>query len=148
MTLTLYTTSSEKNRIGKTLTQQAQKTGVLRPSDNGNLRTPVITVEYSATVLSCNYAHISEYNRYYFIVNKTPISNDRIELQLKCDVLESFKNEIKNNEMLIDRSEYNTNTFLVDNSRPVFNYPMVLTKNFSTGFDSFKYYLTVASSNS
>ena len=145
MTLNLYSTSSEPNRIGKSLTLKVTKTGTLRSSDDGNVINPVIAVGNASTVMESNYAYITEYNRYYFITNKRPINNGLVELSLSVDVLESFKTQIKSNTVLIERSEINSNAYLNDNERPVFNYPMVLTKSFSTGFDSFKYYLATAS---
>lgn len=150
MTLTLYTTSSEKNRIGKALNQQIQITGTLRASDRGNMRNPVITVETTAsnnaTVLSCNYAYITEFGKYYFIGDKRTVSDKLVELPLTCDVLESFSASILNTKAVIARSEGYNSPYLNDISRPIYNWPAVLTKTFSTGFDSPHYYLTVASS--
>lgn len=150
MTLTLYTTSSERERMGKTLTQQVQVTGTLRGQDNGNKRSPTITVEANAsnraTILACNYAYISEYDRYYFIGPMKPVTDKLIEIPLTCDVLETFKTGISNNMMILDRTELYNSQYVVDNSRAAENFPMVLTRSFSAGFNSPHYYLTVASS--
>lgn len=150
MTLTLYTTSSERNRIGKSLVQQIQITGTLRAGDSGNMINPTITIESTAanisTVLSCNYAYITEYNRYYFIGDKKTVSDKLVELPLECDVLESFKTSILENDVLVGRSEQNTSDYISDGQRPLYNFPMVLTKEFPYGMNSLHFYLTVATS--
>ena len=153
MTLNLYATKSEKNRIGKGLVLKKTTTGVLRNRDggsrrnrdDGSRRNPILQVQNDSNVDGSNYAYISEYGRYYFIVEKRPINNSLVELVMVCDVLESFATQIKNNEVLIERSERYNESFIVDNSRPAFNYPMVLTRKFGADFDAFNYYLTVAS---
>lgn len=147
MTIILYTTASEENRINKVLTTVTTLTGTLR--EDTNVENPYITIDMTNTqtdILKCNYAYITEFGRYYFIIDKKIINNNFIELQLRVDVLKTYATEILNNEVLIERSEFYNEPYIVDNQRMAYNFPMVLTKKFSTGFDSPHYYLTVASS--
>lgn len=54
---------------------------------------PVVILK-SDTYLNYNYAEIPEFSRSYFITNVTLFPNKIYELTLRCDVLESFKNDI------------------------------------------------------
>lgn len=147
MNINLYTTQSEKNRINKTLTLVASKTGTLK--DDCNVENPVIEISMTnaqSSILGCNYAYIPAFNRYYFIEDKAVINNDFVTIQLKVDVLMSYANEIMNTEMLIERSETYKSQYVTDNMKMAENFPMVLTKAFSGGFNPPHFYLTVASS--
>ncbi len=147
MTITLYENKSEWNKIKKSLNTatKIELTGTLK--DPTNIETPIITIETSSGVLDKNYAYIPDFGRYYFITDKQVITTNLVKLNLQVDVLMSFQNEILNTPCLIERSAEYYNKYITDNQQTAFNYPMILTKAFSSSFDSAKFYLTVASSN-
>lgn len=150
MNIKLYQNASEPNRIIKALSLLTEMNGNLR--EGCSIERPVIQFDMSVSktpFMNCNYAYIQEFGRYYFITDKNTRYDDIIEISMKVDVLMSFSDTILNTEMLIDRSEeINTlsQPYIVDNQRPAYNYPMVLTKAFSSGWETPKYYLTVANS--
>lgn len=152
MTIIFYHTSSPKNKIDKTLTDSVSVSGTLKDMTNVEnpnilkIDTSVLTSANATLVRNANYAYISEFDRYYYINDKTMRTDKLIDCQLSVDVLMSYASAIKNQNCLIARSEQNSSQYINDSERPAYNFPMVLTKAFGSGFDSFNYYLTVASS--
>jgi len=143
--ISLYNTASEPNKINKILENGVSISGTLKESCS--IENPVIVIDMvnqSSVFLSKNYAYISEFGRYYFITDKTIEGANLLRLSLKVDVLMSYAYQITNTPVLIERSEEMASPHITDNSRPMFNYPMVLTKKFSGSFDSFHFYLTTA----
>ena len=99
-----YRNSSEKNKIGKTLTNELSLSGTLRESTD--LINPVITVE-AESMVNYNYAHIAAFGRYYFIERMEVVRTGLWRVYLSVDVLESFKTSIKNQMVIIEASEEN-----------------------------------------
>jgi hypothetical protein len=69
-------------------------------------------------VLEYNYAHIPRFNRYYFISNIS-WDNGMFILELKCDVLATYKEAIGNYECLIMRCADGDNPMLYDENKYV-----------------------------
>lgn len=115
MTIKLYNMTSEKNKIGKTMTQVGGDiTGALRNSTS--VTDPVITFELSASdVGSVNYAYITEFNRYYFVNKIVSVVNGLWEITCHVDVLESYADAIKALDVVVDRSTDFSNSLLADN---------------------------------
>lgn len=61
-----------------------------------------------------NYCYIPEFKRYYFIENITSIRNNIWEIEMKVDVLMSYKDIILGQEVLVSRNEKTFNSMLVD----------------------------------
>ena len=98
MNIILYVNNSEKNKIGKTLTNDFSLSGTLR--DATNIINPVILIEISE-IGNYNYCYINNFNRYYFITDITVIRTGLFAISLMVDVLESFKNDIKNLSVIL-----------------------------------------------
>lgn len=98
MNIILYVNNSEKNKIGKTLTNDFSLSGTLR--DATNIINPVILIEISE-IGNYNYCYINNFNRYYFITDITVIRTGLFAISLTVDVLESFKSDIKNLSVIL-----------------------------------------------
>ena len=98
MNITLYVNNSEKNKIGKNLTNDFSLTGTLR--DATNIINPVILLELNE-IDNHNYCYIPNFNRYYFITDITVIRTGLFAIYLMVDVLESFKTEIENLSVIL-----------------------------------------------
>ena len=98
MNITLYINNSEKNKIGKNLTNDFSLSGTLR--DTTNIINPVILIELNE-IGNYNYCYIDEFNRYYFITDITVIRTGLFAISLIVDVLESFKSDIKNLSVIL-----------------------------------------------
>lgn len=99
--VTLYTCSSEPLVVSKELSQVVQLLGVLR--EPSSVTNPVIKIELGDPI-GCNYAHISEFNRYYFIDDIISIRSGLWELHLRVDVLMSFAVDIRRSEAIIEET--------------------------------------------
>ena len=106
MSITIYTNSSDKKVIGKTLTQISVNPYVLL--ENCSIITPQVKLKFNSAILSANYAYIEEFHRYYFIDDVTILSGAILQLNLSIDVLETYKTQIKALTCIVKR---NTNVF-------------------------------------
>lgn len=98
MNITLYINNSEKNKIGKNLTNDFSLSGTLR--DATNIINPVILIELNE-IGNYNYCYIPDFNRYYFITDIIAIRTGLFAVSLTVDVLESFKTDIKNLSVIL-----------------------------------------------
>lgn len=115
MNITLYINKSEKNKIGKNLSNDFSLSGALR--DATNIINPVILIELNE-IGNYNYCYIPEFNRYYFITDITVIRTGLFAISLMVDVLESFQTSIKNlSVILLNTQNVGSSNYL---SSPVF----------------------------
>lgn len=73
----------------------------------------VINEEY-VDILNANYCYIEKFKRYYFINNIVSVRNGVWQIETTCDVLMSFKEDIKNLNCYIGRQEFIFDKFLMD----------------------------------
>lgn len=100
MNITLYSFTKRKNST-KLPTGGTTYTGTLK--DNTSVVAPSITFSFSSFP-AYNYAYIQEFSRYYWITDKTQVSNNIWVLSFKVDVLASYKTEIGSSSKYILRS--------------------------------------------
>lgn len=102
MDIKLYKNHSEKNKITKTLTGEAEYTGTLR--DETSVINPTVLIH--ATNLSLyNYAYIPEFHRYYFIRDIVSVRNELWRVSMSVDVLMSFKDDIYDLNVILSDTE-------------------------------------------
>ena len=94
MELKLYTVNDGDNVINKTMTlKDTMEINLKRDVDIINPR--LILIPNLPTGFSgINYAEIPLLNRFYFVDSITNISNTLWQLDLSCDVLETYKSDI------------------------------------------------------
>ena len=102
MELKLYNTVSSNNTINKVLTDEV--TFDIKFKDVANIQSPVIKIN-SKNLITSNYAFIPDFNRYYFIEQIIIESNNINSLYMKCDLLETYKEDILNSVGLIEVSK-------------------------------------------
>lgn len=111
-TISLFKTNSENNRVVKTLTDEKQLSGELR--NQTSVLNPSIRIESADNISTYNYAYISEFGRYYYITDIVSVRTNCWVVSLRCDVLMSYKDEIKTITGVVVRQESNPNKLLVD----------------------------------
>ena len=109
MNITFYNNLSDPNTINKSLNEIMTLSGELKASCD--VINPIITIENHG-MINANYCYIPEFGRYYFIVKQTIITNNIISVELRVDVLESFKTEILALSCIIDNSTINNDRYL------------------------------------
>lgn len=102
MNITFYKNSSEKEKIGKSLSSGLTLSGNLR--DECSITSPSILVE-ATSLVDYNYCYIPEFKRYYFISDIVSVRNNLWRVSLKCDVLESFKSDILNSSCIVNKQQ-------------------------------------------
>ena len=86
--------------------------------DDVSILNPTIRVSLSATVLSYNYCYIPVFSRYYFITDIVS-SKGFWEIELKCDVLASYKTQIGSMNTYVLRSAHEMDGNVIDTIYPV-----------------------------
>lgn len=127
MTIKLYKTPSEVNKVTKVLNDELSLTGELRESSS--VITPIIKIE-DDDLTDYNYAYIPEFGRYYFITNITSVRNDLWEVAMRVDVLMTYATEIKENTAVIARNSNLWNLYYQDEQFKILNYETIQTKTF------------------
>lgn len=141
----LILNKSDKNVVSKDLTTLLSVSGVLK--NETSIIDPVIIIECDLTTLvNVNYMHIPIFGRYYYINNIRSVRNGLVEFTCHVDVLQSFASAIRSNTGIIHRQENAWNLYLNDGSFKVYQNPMVLTRDFPTGFSTHEFVLAVAGS--
>ena len=102
MDITLYKNNSEKNKINKNLSNGYTISGTLRNESNVVNPTIVINIDNPT---SYNYAYIPMFGRYYFITDFVSLRTGIWQINLKSDVLMSFKNSILSSRALIQNTQ-------------------------------------------
>ena len=132
----LYQNSAEVNRVdkGQYLAPVGSLVGALR--DECSMLTPSIVYQ-SESVPTFNYVYIPIFNRYYFVTSLSSVSKNVWRMELNCDVLMSYKNEILLLQGVVGRQEIDFNPMLVDSELPTQDNPEVEIVNIpSTAFKS------------
>ena len=140
MTITLYKTKSESNKINKTLTSSMSFTGTLK--DECSILSPTIFIE-SENLSDYNYLYIKEFNRYYFINDIKNVRNNIWSITGEVDVLYTYKDKILSLPLILEKSEndIHSNKMLNDGSYITTTETFEEILNFQSVADSNRYYL-------
>ena len=134
MEIDFYKNLSEKNKIGKKLINKLSLNGNLR--EESSVINPTILVEHS-NLSVYNYAHIPNFNRYYFVSEITSVRNGLWRVSLKCDVLESFKKDILNLNCIVDKQQNQSYSNYIDDGSYINRADsFVEIANYQKGFNS------------
>lgn len=103
MNIYFYSTKSENNRLEKVLENETLLSGTTK---NGiDLMNPILQV--TTNLLQFNYCYIPSLSRYYFI-DKVEITRTHLyTLYLKLDVLQTYKEQIKELKVVLSGSQSN-----------------------------------------
>lgn len=133
-TISTYDMHEPPNKIGKTLgIAVGTYTGQL--VDGTSIVDPDILVE-SAGVPGGNYVYIQAFERYYFIKDKVSVKNGFWRLQMHVDVLMTYSTPILASTVILARNTSNYNQMLNDSEFKIQENPIIMTKTFSSGFNT------------
>lgn len=138
----LMQNSDPINKITKnpTTVSGAAYTGQL--VEGTSVSNPDILVE-SATLPGGNYAHIPAFGRYYYITGIDSEHNGLWRIHMHVDVLKSYESQILANTAVIARSSDTFNLYLEDSRYKAYADPIVVTRVFPSGFNTFQYVLAM-----
>lgn len=143
--IVLQNNKSEQNKIGKNIDNILTISGVLK--DETSILSPSILVNADLDALtSANYMTIDSFGRKYFITDIKSIRRGLVQINGRCDVLETYKDYIKQQVAVIARQENKWNLYLNDSIFKTYQNPIYIFKKFDKGFknDTECYLLTVA----
>lgn len=113
MDITLCVNNSEKNKLGKSLSNLTVFSGSLKGETS--ITSPVVLMELENPT-AFNYAYIPEFGRYYFINDMVSVRTGLWRISMKVDVLESFKTNIQGIPVILsDSTETGKEMYLPDN---------------------------------
>lgn len=133
MTITTYSNASEEHVLDKDITKINENVSVVLKDDTNVLSPTLITSQNISHTF--NYIYISDFNRYYYVKNIT-YSQQRFYIECAVDVLMSFNSEIKDLNVIANRSSSYYNVYQKDDTIPFENRNVISTQNFPSGFNS------------
>lgn len=139
----LQINNSDKIVLDKDITGVATISGTLK--NETSIIDPIILIEGDiSNYISCNYMTIPIFGRSYFIRDIKSIRSNLFEIHAHIDVLTTYAAAIRANTAIIHRQENLWNLYLDDGSFRTYQNPMVLTKEFPSGFTTQEFVLAVA----
>jgi hypothetical protein len=90
---------------------------------------PVLKVSSGLISQSVNYVYVDELERYYYIRNWT-MENGYVTLECEVDVLMSFKNAIKQQNVIVSRQQKKYNLYMTDQKQKFYNTNATVVKEF------------------
>lgn len=145
MQATFYNNKSDKRYLNKTIEAKYSNIPieVLEPS---SVVRPRLRVSSGLIGQNVNYLYVNELERYYYIKDWI-MENGHILLECEVDVLMSFKDSIKNQNVIVSRQETLYNTYQNDERFKLYNYPATKTIRIDSGngfnFNTTNYVLCV-----
>lgn len=143
-TIDLMYNGDEINKINKSPTSRLALTGDLR--DESSIVDPVVLIEYQGDLTDVNYAHISKFNRWYFITDITSVRTGLWRVAMHCDVLKTYAEGILASTGVIARQENQYNLYLDDYFFKCYQNSMIVTKVFPSGFSNQAFVLAMMGS--
>jgi hypothetical protein len=140
MNITLLVNTDPPNKITKNPTDPVALAGNL--VEGTSISDPDIRIEYNGYPPG-NYAYIPEFGRYYYIKDVTSENTGLWRLHLHVDPLKSFASQILANKAVIARSADTFNLYLEDSRYKAYADPIVVTRVFPNGFNTFQYVLAM-----
>lgn len=135
----LYYNKSDKRYLNKTLQSITYEGGSdhidVEFKEDTSITDPTFILRTQSKVLEGNYIYVPNLNRYYYI-NDYVVSHQRIYINCHVDVLMSFKDEIKNENVIVSRQENNYNLYQVDPKMIIYNTPVYRVLTFPSGFSN------------
>ena len=145
----LYQNTAEKIVVDKTayLTQQFELDILIK--DNTSVMDPTFYFSFTSTQSMTkyritNYAYVPDLDRYYFIKNFRIVRSGVVELNCHVDVLMTYRTSIKQQRAIVYRQQNRSNLYLNDGVFKVYQNPIVLTREFPSGFTTQSFVLAVA----
>ena len=133
-TIILYNNSSDNNVLDKNITSVGSYN--ISVKDNMDIIRPEIIINGD---VQCNYMYML--NRYYYCSCEA-MPGGLTKIKGKSDPLMSFKDAIRSQSAIIDKSASNTNTYIQDPDRKITAYRTTHAIKFSGSFGSaLNYYL-------
>lgn len=126
MQLTYYNNKSDKRYVDKVINQislaEHANPVTIKIVENTSILHPTFKMADKDLYMTANYCYVDSLHRYYFIDNIT-LSNGYAFLECTCDVLSTYKEGLRSQNVIVKRQEYEFNLMQNDGEMPVKQYP-------------------------
>lgn len=129
MKATFYNNASDERYLNKSITAKYSNIDIEVITPASVVR-PSFRLSSGLLGQSVNYVYVQELERYYYIRNWT-MDNGFVILECECDVLMSFKNAIKQQNVIVKRQERDYNLYINDEKQKFYNTNATVVKEFS-----------------
>lgn len=133
MQATFYYNKSDKRYLNKSIEAKYSNIDIEILSPSSVVR-PSLKVSSGLIGQGVNYVYVSELERYYYITDWI-MENGYIRLECEVDVLMSFKDAIKDKNVIVSRQEKSYNLYQIDAKTQTINAPATRILEFPSGFD-------------
>ena len=138
MNINLAYTADDEHKVHKYLNAIGGYNGTLK--GEFSIINPVYLCQVPETsVSSANYASIPDIEanrtRYYFVRDVVLVRSGVVEIHLELDPLMTYEAEIRRLVCTVDRNEFESNAYLMDEEYKILAYENIVTKEFPYGFD-------------
>lgn len=107
--------SSPVEKIGKVITTGLTVNNVVLKRDT-SISKPILHISTESDITGYNYMYIPQFNRYYFIDDKVSVGNNRWEILAHVDPLETFRDELLLQDVIVNKQSTKGNKYLNDGS--------------------------------
>lgn len=126
MQLTYYNNLTDKRYVDKNIVQLSLE-GHSNPVsikilDELNVTTPTFKMSDKDLYMTANYCYVDTLRRYYFI-DDIELSKGYAYLHCTCDVLSSYKDALRDQNVIVKRQEFEFDLMQNDGEMPVKQYP-------------------------
>lgn len=146
MIATFYNNASDERYLNKSITAKYSNIDIEVITPASVVR-PSFRLSSGLIGQSVNYVYVSELERYYYIRNWT-MDNGFVIIECEVDVLMSFKNAIKQQNVIVSRQENKFNMYLEDSKYNILSSNSVRTVQFPSGFTGLSLVMGVVGKNS
>lgn len=133
-TVNLYTISDDRNKLSKSLGTPTSFTSYVL-KEQTNVINPVLRIQTDTNLAGFNYVFIERYGRYYFIEKIDTTPTGLWILSCKCDVLMSFRTQIRALKGTVTRGEKLFNGYLNDPEYKAYAYTETIVRKFPQNFE-------------
>lgn len=131
MTVTFYSVEDDPRVVSKTLGTALITLSNVKLKGEVNVLKPTLELANNVNLLGANYFYIQEFNRYYYITDRTT-NNLGFFVSGKVDPLKSWSTEIYGLYAIISRNQNKQigNAYLKDERMPILEKQQVILRNF------------------
>lgn len=128
-------TKDEPHKVDKTFTVKHTLNNCVLKEDTSVI-SPTFILSTVSDFADINYCYVSALKRYYYVNNIVCLVGGRIALECKCDVLMSFKEDIRKTRAIIDKQQSTnlSSNYINDNSYVTECRDVVQSYEFPSGF--------------
>ena len=148
----LYNSNTDRKKLEKDLNNKIADIDTMQIKEPCSVINPVVIVSRSSVGkqwANVNYAYIPMFHRYYFVDNITLQHDGLLELALSVDVLMTYADDLKGQQLEVVRSSSLNSKLYIDPEMPMQANKLLSYKTLglipeSVSASSKNYYLTVA----